>query len=108
MLDTPSSHLPPGYPLTSDNAKGDYAPVWNYAFELHKNHLYWAPAPIWNVGPEGQIKLDGPRKGIINPITGTLHYCDCYERAYRKIILGQGANQDTFREHLLKVCLVEL
>ena len=91
----------------SDNANGDYAPVWAYAFKLHKNHVFWAPAPIWNVRPIDQPKTFGPRKGIINPITGTLHYCDCYERAYKKIILGQGTD-NTISEELLKVCLIEL
>jgi hypothetical protein len=72
MLETPKEVLGEGYPLPTEQARKETAPIWERAFEIH------ATAHI------GDNRF---HEGSMLPVRGDEYhngtpYCDCYMRAW--------------------------
>lgn len=75
MLETPKEVLGEGYPLPTDKARKETAPIWKLAFQIHET---------------AHIGDNRFYEGTILPVKSDEHpdgtpYCDCYMQAWLQL-----------------------
>ena len=69
MIKTPKVLLGEGYPLPTDKARLETAPIWELAFEIHKTAHDFTREKILS-------------ESTISPIFESPSYCECYLKAW--------------------------
>ncbi len=76
MLETPKEVLGEGYPLPTEKARKETAPIWERAFEIHAT----AHTSDARYGAGHLLPVRPGPDDVIYP--NSTPYCDCYMRAW--------------------------